>query len=176
MTICENYGAYSHQQIHHEMYDGAGPSSQGDAMAGWRQLAWRLAAIRSYVESAVSGVQASQQGAATDAAVGAMIPLGTWVDEAQQLADDTRDRIDQQISGFTTARNSIREVPPEPRDGGWKEIPVIDSFTTSDQEVDEAFNAEQARQAREAMMSYQNGTNERVVTVAQFRAATLRRA
>lgn len=168
MTTCENYGVYSHPQIRHEMYDGAGPSSQGDAMAGWRELAGRLSTIRHYLDSAISGVQGSQQGAAADAAVGAMVPLGTWVDEAQRLANDTRDRIDYQISGFTTARNSVPEVPPEPRGGGWQDLPVIDSFTTSDQEADEAFNAEQEQQARAAMMAYQNGTNERVVSVAQF--------
>lgn len=168
MTTCENYGVYSHQQIRHEMYDGAGPSSQADAMAGWHQLAGRLSAIREYVDAAVSGVRAAQQGAAADVAVGAMVPLGAWVDEAQRLADDTRDRIDHQISGFTTARDSIPEVPPEPRGWSWQEIAVIDGFTTSDQEADEAFNAEQERHARAVMMAYQNGTNERVGSVARF--------
>ena len=168
MTTCENYGVYSHEQIYHEMYDGAGPSSQADAVAGWRELAARLTRIRHYLDSAVSGVQESQQGAAADAAVGAMVPLGSWLDEAQRLANDTRDRIDHQVSEFTLARNSIPEVPPAPRGWGWQDIPVIDSFTTSDQEADEAFNAEQERQARAVMMAYQTSTNERVVSVAEF--------
>ncbi|MGH3906913.1 MAG: PPE domain-containing protein [Pseudonocardiaceae bacterium] len=168
MTTCENYGVYSHQQIRHEMYDGAGPSSQVVAMVGWHELARRLTAIRHYLDSAIGGMQASRQGPAADAAVGSMVPLGTWVDEAQRLANDIRDRIDHQISGFTTTRNSIPEVPPEPRGSGWQEFAVIDTFTTSDQEADEAFNAEQLQQARTAMMAYQTGTNERVGSVAQF--------
>lgn len=168
VTTCENYGVYSHQQIRHEMYDGAGPSSQGEAMVGWHELAGRLTAIRHYLDAAISGVQASRQGAAADAAVGSMVPLGTWVDEAQRLANDTRERIDHQISGFTMTRNSIPEVPLEPRGSGWQDFAVIDTFTTSDQEADEAFNAEQQRQARAAMMAYQTGTNERVGSVAQF--------
>ncbi|MGQ0774322.1 MAG: PPE domain-containing protein [Pseudonocardiales bacterium] len=168
MTTCENFGTYSHEQIRHEMYDGMGPNSQGDAMAGWHELAGRLTAVREYVDLAISGVQASQQGAAADAAVGAMVPVGSWVDEAQRLANETRNRIDNQISEFTTARNNVPEVPPEPSGWGWKDIPVIDSFTTSDQEADEAFNAEQERQARAAMISYQNGTNDQVMSVPQF--------
>jgi len=168
MTTCENFGTYSHEQIRHEMYDGWGPNSQGDAMVGWHELAGRLTAVREYVDSAISGLRASQQGAAADAAVGAMIPLGSWVDEAQRLANDTWSRIDNQISEFTTARNNVPAVPPEPSGWGWKDIPVIDSFTTSDQEADEAFNAEQERQARAAMISYQNGTNDQVMSVPQF--------
>lgn len=168
MTTCENFETYSHEQIRHEMYDGSGPNSQGDAMAGWHELAGRLTAVRQYVDSAISGLQASQQGAAADAAAGAMIPLGAWVDEAQRLANETRNLISNQIGEFTTARYSVPEVPPEPRGWGWKDIPGIDGFTTSDQEADEAFNAEQERQARAAMSSYQNGTNEQVLSVPQF--------
>lgn len=55
MTTCENFGTYSHEQIRHEMYDGMGPNSQGDAMAGWHELAGRLTAVREYVDSAISG-------------------------------------------------------------------------------------------------------------------------
>src|SRR5215813_9136732 len=100
MTTCENFGIYSHEEIYHEMYGGAGPSSQVDAMAGWRELTHRLTRIREYLDSAVGGVQQSQQGAAADAAVAEMRPLGMWMDEAQRLAKDTHDRIDQQVSGF----------------------------------------------------------------------------
>ncbi|MGH3940352.1 MAG: PPE domain-containing protein [Pseudonocardiaceae bacterium] len=167
-TTCENYGIYQHETIKYQMENGAGPDSQGDVMSGWNQLSGRLTDIRRYIESAISGVQATQQGAAADAAVKAMVPMGSWVDEAQRLANDTRDRIGAQIDAFNKARGSIPEVPPEPRGGGWKEIPGIDSFTTSDQEVDEAFNAEQERQARAVMEAYQNGTNERVVNVPHF--------
>lgn len=170
MTTCENFEFYSHRQIRHEMYDGAGTSSQGAAMAGWHRLAGRLAAIRHYLDSAIEGVREPRQGMAADAVAESMIPLGVWVDEAQRLATDTRDRIDRQISGFTTARDNIPEVPPEPRGWGWRQVPVIDSFIVSDQEADEAFNAEQQRQARAAMVEYQNGTNERVEGVARFAA------
>lgn len=168
MTTCENFEFYSHQRIRHEMYDGAGTSSQGAAMVGWHKLAGRLSAIRHYLDSAVGGVRESRQGVAADAAAESMIPLAIWVDEAQRLANDTRDRIDRQISGFTTARDSIPELPPEPRGWGWQDVAVIDSFIVSDQEADEAVNAEQQRQARAAMVEYQNGTNERVTGVARF--------
>lgn len=168
MTTCENYGVYSHQQIHHEMYDGAGPASQGAAMVGWHELAGRLTTIRNYLDSAIGGVQASRHGVAADAAIGAMIPLGTWLDEVQRLVNDTRDRIDHQTAGFTTARDSIPEVPPEPRGADWQEYAVIDPFTISDQEADEALIAEQQRQARAAMMLYQETTNERVGGIVRF--------
>lgn len=168
MTTCENYGAYSHQQIRHEMYDGAGPSSQSVAMVGWHELAGRLSTIRHYLDSAIGGVLASRQGVAADAAVRSMVPLGTWLDEVQRLANDTRDRIDQQIAGFTTARDSIPEVPPGPRGADWQDHALIDPFTVSDQEADEALIAEQQRQARAAMMLYQNTTNERVGGVVRF--------
>lgn len=164
----ENYGIYPHQQIWDEMHGGAGVSSQGDVMAEWRKLAGRLTDIRRYVESAISGVRVTQQGAGADGAVGTLVPMGAWVDEAQRLVNDTHNRISDQISAFTRARGNVPEVPPEPRGGGWKDAPIIDSFTTSDQEIDEAFNAEQERQARAAMMAYQNDSNERVVSVAEF--------
>lgn len=168
MTTCENYGAYSHQQIRHEMCDGAGTSSQGAAMVGWHELAGRLTIIRHYLDSAIGGVLASQQGVAADAAIGAMVPLGGWLDEVQRLANDTRDHLDHQISGFTTARDSIPDVPAEPRGAGWQDYALIDPFTISDQERDEAFAAEQQRQAQAAMMLYQNTTNERVSSVVRF--------
>ncbi|MGH3788849.1 MAG: PPE domain-containing protein [Pseudonocardiaceae bacterium] len=168
MSTCVNYWTYAHQTIRHEMYDGHGPSSQGDAMLGWHQLADRLISVRHYVDTAIAGVQTSQQGAAADAAVGAMTPLGAWVEEARRLAIDTGNRIDEQISAFTVAKGNVPEVPPEPRGRGWKDIPGIDSFTTSDQEIDEAFNQEQQRQARAAMASYQDGTNTRLVALSQF--------
>jgi hypothetical protein len=163
-----NYGTYSHQAIRHEMYDGDGPASQGDVMVGWHELAGRLSSVRHYVDAAITGVRTSQRGAAADAAVGAMTPLGAWVDEARRLAIDTGNKIDEQISAFTTAKGNVPEIPPEPRGWGWKDIPVIDSFTTSDQEADEAFNQEQERQARAAMASYQDGTNTRLVNLTQF--------
>jgi len=168
VTTCENYGVYSHQQIRHEMYDGAGPASQGAAMAGWHELADRLDTIRHYLDSAIGGVLASRQGVAADAAVGSMIPLGTWLDEVQRLANDTRDRIDHQIAGFIKARDSIPEVPPEPRGADWQEYAVIDLVTVSDQEADEAVIAERQRQARAAMMLYQDTTNERIGGVVHF--------
>ena len=170
MSTCVNYWSYTHKTIRHQMYDGYGPSSQGDAMLGWRQLADRLSSVRHYVDAAITGVQASQQGAAADAAIGAMTPLGAWVDEAMRLAIETGNRIDEQISAFTTAKGNIPQVPPEPRGWGWKDIPVIDSFTTSDQEIDEAFNQQQELQARAAMASYQDGTNTRLVNLTQFAA------
>ncbi|MGH3721908.1 MAG: hypothetical protein ACRDRI_24305 [Pseudonocardiaceae bacterium] len=98
-------------------------------------------------------MRTSQQGAAEDAALGAMTPLGAWVDETRRLAIDTGNKIDEQISAFTTARGNVPEVPPEPRGRSWKDLPVIDAFTTSDHEADEAFNREQERQARAAMAS-----------------------
>lgn len=164
----ENYGIYRHQKIWDEMYGGKGVYSQADVSMGWHQLAENLTRIRAYIDSAIRGVQATQEGAGADAAVGTMAPMGGWVDEAQRLANDTRDRIDDQIRAFLRARDSVPDVPPEPRGGGWKEIPGIDSVTTSDQEIDEAFNAEQEWQARAAMMAYQNDSNERVVGVPQF--------
>ncbi len=82
-----------------------------------------------------------------------MTPLGAWVDETRRLAIDTGNKIDEQISAFTTARGNVPEVPPEPRGRSWKDLPVIDAFTTSDHEADEAFNREQERQARAAMAS-----------------------
>ncbi|MGH3931067.1 MAG: PPE domain-containing protein, partial [Pseudonocardiaceae bacterium] len=167
-TTCENYGSYPHQQIWDEVHGGAGVGSQADVMAGWRQLAENLTRIKDYADSAVSGVRASQQGAAADAAVGAMLPMGSWVEEAQRLVNDTSKRIDDQISAFSNTRHSVPEVPPEPRGGGWKELPIVDSFSTSDQEADEAFNADQERRARAAMMVYQNDSNDRVVSVPQF--------
>jgi PPE family len=168
MTTCVNYWTFSHETIRHEIYGGYGPSSQGDAMAGWQQLAERLNSVRHYVDAAINGVQTSQQGASADAAVEAMTPLGAWVDEARRLAIDTGNRIDEQITAFTTAKGRVPEVPPEPRGGGWKDFPVVDSFTTSDQEIDEAFNRQQEWQARAAMTSYQDGTNRRLVNLAQF--------
>ncbi|MGH3916617.1 MAG: PPE domain-containing protein [Pseudonocardiaceae bacterium] len=167
-TTCENYGVYQHRQICHEVHDGVGVGSQGDVRAGWQRLAGNLTQIRDYVDSAVRGVRASQRGAAGDAAAGALVPMVAWVEEAQRLVNDTRNRIDDQISAFLRTRGNVPEVPPEPRGGGWKELPLIDSFSTSDQEADEAFNAEQERQARAAMMAYQNDTNERVMGVPQF--------
>ncbi len=168
MTTCVNYWTYSHETIRHEMYDGHGPSSQSDVMLGWHQLAERLSSVRHYVDAAIAGVQASQRGAAADAAVAAMTPLGAWVEEARRLAIETGNKIDNQISAFTTAKGNVPEVPPEPRGWGWKDIPGIDSFTTSDQEIDEAFNREQESQARAAMSSYQNGTNTRLMNLTQF--------
>ncbi|MGH3972897.1 MAG: PPE domain-containing protein [Pseudonocardiaceae bacterium] len=168
MTTCVNYWTYSHETIRHEMYDGHGPSSQSDAMLGWHQLAERLSSVRRYVDTAIAGVQASQRGAAADAAVVAMTPLGAWVEEARRLAIETGNKIDDQISAFTAAKGNVPEVPPEPRGWGWKDIPGIDSFTTSDQEIDEAFNREQESQARAAMSLYQNGTNTRLMNLTQF--------
>lgn len=168
MSTCENYWAYSHETIRHEMHNGDGPASQGDVMVGWHQLAERLSNVRHYVDTAIVGVQTSQQGAAADAAVGAMSPLGAWVDQARRLAIDTRNKIDEQIGAFTTAKGNVPEVPPEPRGWGWKDIPVIDAFTTSDQEVHEAVNRDLERQARAAMASYQDGTNTRLVNLTQF--------
>lgn len=167
VTTGENFEIYSHQRIRHEMCDGAGTSSQSAAVLGWYELAGRLTAIRHYLEAVIAGVQQPRQGAGvTGAAVGSMRPPGAWVDEAQRLANDIRDRIDRQIRGFVSARDSIPEVPPEPRGWGWQDVPVIDSFTISDQEPDEARTAERQRQARAAMVQYQNGTNERVVGLA----------
>ncbi len=168
MSTCVNYWIYSHQVIRHEMYSGDGPASQGDAMLGWHELAERLSVVRHYIDAAITGVQASQQGAGADAAVGAMTPLGAWVEEARRLAIDTGNKIDEQISAFTTAKGNVPELPPEPRGWSWKDIPVIDGFTTSDQEADEAFNEELARQARAAMAAYQDGTNTRLVNLTQF--------
>jgi len=155
MATDENFYSYAHQRIWDEMHGGTGVSPQTGSQWGWFLLAGRLADVRSYVDTAVAGVDASRQGAAADAATAAMTPLGAWVDEARRLAHETASKIGEQNGSFSSTQSSIPEVVPIPPETGWRSVPVLDQMTTSDHERAVEAAKEPERIARHHMFNYQ---------------------
>ncbi len=168
MGTSENFGTYPHQRIWDEVHGGAGVNGQSRSQWGWYLLAGRLENVRAYVDKAVSGVAASREGAAADAATAAMTPLGAWVDEARRLAHETATAIADQTTSFSTAQASIPEVVQVPPESGWREWAVVDWATTSDHEQVQSQATEQERIAREVMNGYQNESNGRLAVLPQF--------
>lgn len=168
MTTCVNFHAQSHQQIYNDVVANApGSSDVNRAASDWRTIATDLGPIRDYVERALGGVRASREGAAADAATSAISPLAPWISEAQRVAGQVADRVEEQANYFQTTSANMPE-PVKIRDGGWKEWPIIDAFTTSDQEIDEARAREAEARARELMVSYQNNTNSNLLAMPEF--------
>lgn len=166
-TTEENFEAQSHQFIWDNIKGGSGAEPLGSTAFGWGQLAGRVAAIRGYIDGTVRGIRSTQEGAAADAAAAAISPIGPWLDEAQRQADAARDLIFEQTESFNHTNNAmppVRQIP----DGGWREWPVIDSFTTSDADLAEQAAAEDEREARRLMSAYQDSSNGRMTSMPQF--------
>jgi hypothetical protein len=90
------------------------------------------------------------------------------VTHAQAVAYQVAGKVAEQTGAFTGTRDAMPEVVQVRAEGGVEEWPVIDSFTTSDHEADQARAKEAERQARQLMATYQGETNSRLSTMPQF--------
>lgn len=168
MATDVNYESQRHQEIWDKIKGGAGARPQESTGDQWMELASSISEIRGEVVAAIRGVRAAHEGEAADAAVVGISPMMSWVDHAQSIAYQVAGRISEQTSAFSHTNHSMPEVVPVSTDGGWKEWMVIDSFTTSDPEADQARATEAERRAQQLMTSYQDATNGRLSEMPVF--------
>lgn len=174
-----DYSAVAHRTIYDNITRGPGAAALIEASQAWRVVAAKLRRVQEYVDQAVRGLAAAQQGAAADAATHAAMPLVPWVSEAAVVAQSLAARISDQADLFAHTRDSM----PEPRvvpDPAWNQDPMewaadgcIDWLPGAQTDEERArVQAQQDEQrARDLMVGYQANTNDNLAARPHFTPA-----
>ncbi|HEV7828800.1 MAG TPA: PPE domain-containing protein [Pseudonocardiaceae bacterium] len=174
-----NYDDTSHQVIFDHINGGSGSGALQDISQAWQKLGNEIGATgKSFVQSTISRILATREGAAAQAsvsAVGAMVP---WMDNVTQVAAKAAQRAQEQADYWVTAKNSVPPVPPAPKSTGFFSDPAewaaekIDWFpgVTSEEEKAQKRQQDAAEQARQAMRVYQASSNPNIDAAPAFTA------
>ncbi|HET9118654.1 MAG TPA: hypothetical protein VFN75_11375 [Pseudonocardiaceae bacterium] len=174
-----NYDDTSHQVIFDHINGGVGSSALQDVSQEWQKLGDEIGATgKSYVQSTISRILASREGAAAQAsvsAVGAMVP---WMDTVTAVAAKAAQRAQEQADYWVTAKNSVPPVPSAPKstgffsDSGEWAAEKMDWFPgiTSEEEKAQKRQQDAAEQARQAMRVYQASSNPNLDAAPAFTA------
>jgi hypothetical protein len=174
-----NYDDTSHQIIYDQINGGSGSEPLQLSSQAWAKLGNEIGEIgKSYVQTVLSTILATRQGAAADAATAAISAMLPWMDDVTQIAHAAAQRTQEQADYWVTAKNSVPAVPPAPKSVGFFSDPgewaaeKFDWFpgVTSDEEKAQQHQQDAAEQARQAMRVYQTSSNGNVDSAPAFTA------
>lgn len=172
-----NYDDTSHQIIYDQINGGSGSEPLQLSSQAWAKLGNEIGETgKSYVQTVLSTILATRQGAAADAATAAISAMMPWIDDVTQIAHAAAQRTQDQADYWVTAKNSVPPVPPAPKSVGFFSDPgewaaeKFDWFpgVTSDEEKAQQRLQDAAEQARQAMRVYQTSSNGNVDSAPAF--------
>jgi hypothetical protein len=163
---------YSHHELFDQIHQGPGADGSSHSVRRWTELTRALGEIDTGLAAALAGAMADWQGEAAENARGGLRPLGDWAMQAQQAAEDMRQRAEQQAEFVSKART---DMPPPvtvaAEDPGTAVSVLTHLFGgQTDYEVQEARQDAAEQRAFEVMRTYEASTTANTTSLASFAA------
>ncbi|GAA2781381.1 PPE domain-containing protein [Saccharopolyspora taberi] len=161
---------YRHQELFDQIHQGPGADGSSDSIRRWSELTRALGEIDTGLAGALAAAMGGWQGSAADSARDGLRPLGNWAVEAQQAAEDMRDRAERQAEYISKARADMPPpVPVTAEEPGAAESMLTHLFGgQTDYEVQEAQADAAEQRAFEVMRTYESSTTANTTSLASF--------
>ncbi|WP_337661741.1 hypothetical protein [Actinoalloteichus sp. AHMU CJ021] len=164
-TTCAYFGGKNAKQLNTELNGPGHGGSSSEAYASWSNVGTSFGDLAEYIKGALARAADAHQGEAADTSRAATLPLVTYADQAREQSHAIRDSISSQGLSRTNAVHNIPEGQDEPKKEGFEVI--LPSSWTGHGDRMEAYEAENEA-AREVMQTYQNETNNVLMSVPSF--------
>ncbi|WP_157163290.1 hypothetical protein, partial [Actinoalloteichus spitiensis] len=164
-TTCEHFGGKTAKQLHTEINGEGYGGDQSQASMSWQNIGTTFGDLANFIKGAMARAADAHQGEAAETSRAATLPLVTYTEQAKDQAQSIGQSISTQGMHRNSAVHSIPEGRDEPKKEGFEVI--LPSNWTGHGDRMEAYEAENEA-AREVMQTYQNETNNVLMSVPSF--------